>query len=203
MCNSALSLPIRSLAMRVARRPSTCPSASTTNQFFPTVRSSASRPFGTYVRISSVYLSVLRQTLTIAYTAFPVKRTLRDAVASFQTRCAAASQQRGPESNPTTWCRAPQRSVMRVTSRQIAQGHHIYRYLQITEANPVNKIPKVLFFSRGSASRSQIAEGFLRSLAGDRFIPVSAGADATGVSPLAAEVMREVGLVFPLRNRAR
>ena len=58
----------------------------------------------------------------------------------------------------------------------------------------MNKIPKVLFFSRGSASRSQIAEGFLRSLAGDRFIPVSAGADATGVSPLAAEVMREVGL---------
>jgi arsenate reductase (thioredoxin) len=58
----------------------------------------------------------------------------------------------------------------------------------------VNKIPKVLFFSRGSATRSQMAEGFLRSLAGDRFIPVSAGADATAVSPLAAEVMREVGI---------
>lgn len=58
----------------------------------------------------------------------------------------------------------------------------------------MNKIPKVLFFSRGSASRSQMAEGFLRSLAGDRFIPVSAGADATAVSPLAAEVMREVGI---------
>jgi len=58
----------------------------------------------------------------------------------------------------------------------------------------MEKIPKVLFFSRGSASRGQIAEGLLRSLAGDRFIPVSAGADATAVDPLAAEVMREVGI---------
>ncbi|MGA8872374.1 MAG: arsenate reductase ArsC [Candidatus Acidiferrales bacterium] len=58
----------------------------------------------------------------------------------------------------------------------------------------MEKIPKVLFFSRGSASRGQMAEGFLRSLAGDRFIPVSAGADAADVNPLAAEVMREVGI---------
>ena len=58
----------------------------------------------------------------------------------------------------------------------------------------MEKIPKVLFFSRGSASRGQIAEGLLRSVAGDRFIPVSAGADADWVSPLAAEVMREVGI---------
>lgn len=58
----------------------------------------------------------------------------------------------------------------------------------------MEKIPKILFFSRGSASRGQIAEGLLRSVAGDRFIPVSAGADADAVSPLAAEVMREVGI---------
>jgi protein-tyrosine-phosphatase len=58
----------------------------------------------------------------------------------------------------------------------------------------MEKIPKVLFFSRGSASRGQMAEGFLRSLASDRFIPVSAGADAAAVHPLAAEVMREVGI---------
>lgn len=58
----------------------------------------------------------------------------------------------------------------------------------------MDKIPKVLFFSRGSASRSQIAEGLLRSLAGDRIIPVGAGADAAAVSPLAAEVMHEIGI---------
>lgn len=58
----------------------------------------------------------------------------------------------------------------------------------------MDKIPKILFFSRGSASRGQIAEAFLRSLAGSRFAPVSAGADASDVSPLAAEVMREIGI---------
>lgn len=58
----------------------------------------------------------------------------------------------------------------------------------------MDKTPKILFFSRGSASRGQIAEAFLRSLAGNRFIPVSAGADAADVSPLAAEVMREIGI---------
>lgn len=58
----------------------------------------------------------------------------------------------------------------------------------------MEKTPKVLFFSRGSASRAQIAQGFLRSLAGDRYAPFSAGADGPGVSPLAAEVMHEIGI---------
>jgi arsenate reductase (thioredoxin) len=58
----------------------------------------------------------------------------------------------------------------------------------------MDKTRKVLFFSRGSASRGQIAEGLLRSMAGDRFIPVSAGADAALVDPVAAEVMREIGI---------
>jgi arsenate reductase len=39
-----------------------------------------------------------------------------------------------------------------------------------------------------------MAEGFLRALAGDRLIPFSAGTEAEGVSPLAAEVMREAGI---------
>ena len=58
----------------------------------------------------------------------------------------------------------------------------------------MDKIPKILFFSRGSASRGQMAEAFLRSFAGSRFFPISAGADASDVSPLAAEVMREIGI---------
>jgi len=58
----------------------------------------------------------------------------------------------------------------------------------------MNKTPKVLFLSRGNASRGQIAEGFLRTLAGDRIIPASAETDAAGVSPLATEVMSEVGI---------
>jgi len=58
----------------------------------------------------------------------------------------------------------------------------------------MDKIPKVLFLSRGSASRGQIAEGFLRALAGDRCHPYSAGTEATTVSPLATQVMCEVGI---------
>jgi arsenate reductase (thioredoxin) len=58
----------------------------------------------------------------------------------------------------------------------------------------MDKAPKVLFLSRGDASRAQIAEGFLRSLAGNRFIPLSAGTESAGVSPLALEVMSEAGI---------
>jgi arsenate reductase len=39
-----------------------------------------------------------------------------------------------------------------------------------------------------------MAEGFLRSYAGDRFIVQSAGTRATEISPLAVRVMREVGI---------
>jgi len=58
----------------------------------------------------------------------------------------------------------------------------------------MDKTPKVLFLSRGNASRAQIAEGFARALGGDRLIPFSAGTESAGVSPLAAEVMSEVGI---------
>ena len=39
-----------------------------------------------------------------------------------------------------------------------------------------------------------MAEGFLRSLAGDRFEVQSAGTKATGVDPLAVSAMRELGV---------
>jgi len=58
----------------------------------------------------------------------------------------------------------------------------------------MNKIPKVLFLSRGNGSRAQMAEGFLRALAGNQFIPVSVGTEAAGLSPPAIEVMSEAGI---------
>jgi protein-tyrosine-phosphatase len=58
----------------------------------------------------------------------------------------------------------------------------------------MEKKHKVLFLSKGGAARSQMAAGFLRVLGGDRFIPSSAGTEATGASPLAAGVMFEVGI---------
>lgn len=54
--------------------------------------------------------------------------------------------------------------------------------------------PSVLFLCTGNSARSQMAEGYLRHLAGDRFEVASAGIDPKGVNPLAIEAMREVGI---------
>jgi arsenate reductase len=53
---------------------------------------------------------------------------------------------------------------------------------------------RVLFLCTGNSARSQMAEGFLRHLAGDRFDVWSAGVNPTAVNPLAIRVMREVGV---------
>ena len=53
---------------------------------------------------------------------------------------------------------------------------------------------RVLFVCTGNSARSQMAEGFLRALGGDRFDATSAGTEPRGVHPLAIEVMRESGL---------
>jgi arsenate reductase len=57
----------------------------------------------------------------------------------------------------------------------------------------VNK-QRVLFLCTHNSARSQMAEGFLRSLAGHRFEVASAGTQATRVHPLAIRAMVEVGI---------
>ena len=51
-----------------------------------------------------------------------------------------------------------------------------------------------LFLCTHNSARSQMAEAFLRSLAGDRFEVASAGTEATRVHPFAMSVMSEVGI---------
>jgi len=53
---------------------------------------------------------------------------------------------------------------------------------------------RILFLCTHNSARSQMAEGLLRSLAGDRFEVYSAGTTATRVRPLAIEVMAEQGV---------
>jgi arsenate reductase len=54
---------------------------------------------------------------------------------------------------------------------------------------------KVLFLCTGNSCRSQMAEGFLRHSAGDRFEAHSAGTDpAQRVHPLAVQVMAELDI---------
>lgn len=52
--------------------------------------------------------------------------------------------------------------------------------------------PKVLFLCTGNSCRSQMAEGFLRSSAGDRFEVHSAGTRPSVLNPMAVAAMREV-----------
>src|SRR5215467_8858064 len=58
----------------------------------------------------------------------------------------------------------------------------------------MNHKPRVLFFSTGDSTRSQIAEGFLRRFAGDEFVAMSAATRSLEADPLAREVMQEVGI---------
>jgi len=53
---------------------------------------------------------------------------------------------------------------------------------------------RVVFLCGHNAARSQMAEGFLRSIGGDRFVAESAGTVAAELHPLAVRAMREVGI---------
>lgn len=53
---------------------------------------------------------------------------------------------------------------------------------------------RVLFLCTGNSCRSQMAEGFLRSLAGDCYEVASAGTAPAGLNPMTVEVMREAGI---------
>lgn len=52
----------------------------------------------------------------------------------------------------------------------------------------------VLFLCTGNSARSQMAEGFLREAAGDRFEVYSAGLDPKGLNPYSIRAMDEVGI---------
>ncbi|MBI5447073.1 MAG: arsenate reductase ArsC [Deltaproteobacteria bacterium] len=53
---------------------------------------------------------------------------------------------------------------------------------------------RVLFLRTGNSCRSQMAEGWLRHLGGDRFEALSAGTEPQGLNPFAVQVMAEAGV---------
>jgi arsenate reductase len=59
---------------------------------------------------------------------------------------------------------------------------------------------RVLFLCTHNSARSQMAEGFLRALGGDRFEVASAGTEARGLNPLAVQAMAEVGIDISLQE---
>jgi arsenate reductase len=53
---------------------------------------------------------------------------------------------------------------------------------------------RVLILCTGNSARSQMAEGLVRRMGGDRFEVESAGMEPSHVRPQAIEVMREIGI---------
>jgi arsenate reductase len=53
---------------------------------------------------------------------------------------------------------------------------------------------RVVFLCGHNSARSQMAEGFLRALGGDRFVAESGGTVAGELHPLAVRAMHEVGI---------
>ncbi len=53
---------------------------------------------------------------------------------------------------------------------------------------------RILFLCTHNSARSQMAEGLLRALGGDRFAAFSAGTAATHVRPLAIRAMQDLGI---------
>ncbi|MBI3925997.1 MAG: arsenate reductase ArsC [Armatimonadetes bacterium] len=54
--------------------------------------------------------------------------------------------------------------------------------------------PRVLFLCTGNSCRSQMAEGWLRHLAGEAYDALSAGTDPHWLNPFAVQVMGETGV---------
>lgn len=52
----------------------------------------------------------------------------------------------------------------------------------------------VYFLCTGNSCRSQMADGFLKTLGGDRYEVKSAGLEAHGLNPRAVQVMKETGV---------
>ena len=53
---------------------------------------------------------------------------------------------------------------------------------------------RILFVCVHNSARSQMAEAFLNTLAGDRFEAMSAGLEPGMLNPLVVEVMKEIGI---------
>ncbi|TVQ29462.1 MAG: arsenate reductase (thioredoxin) [Wenzhouxiangella sp.] len=64
-------------------------------------------------------------------------------------------------------------------------------------------MPSILFLCTGNSCRSQMAEGFARSIAGDRANILSAGIEAHGKNPRAIAAMAELDIDISAQESTR
>ncbi len=64
----------------------------------------------------------------------------------------------------------------------------------MTPSSESQEKKKILFLCTHNSARSQMAEGLLRTIYGDRYDAYSAGVEATSVDPRAVLVMKEIGI---------
>ncbi|MBN1166103.1 MAG: arsenate reductase ArsC [Methanospirillaceae archaeon] len=57
-----------------------------------------------------------------------------------------------------------------------------------------NDLKNVLFICKHNSARSQMAEGYMQSRYGDRFMAYSAGTEITRINPVAVRVMKEIDI---------
>jgi len=65
--------------------------------------------------------------------------------------------------------------------------------MEMVKVDPISTT-RILFLCTGNSCRSQMAEGWLRHLGGERFTAFSAGIEAHGKNPRAIAVMAETGV---------
>ena len=64
----------------------------------------------------------------------------------------------------------------------------------VASEEPRERKKRILFICTHNACRSQMAEGLLRALKGDRYEVYSAGTEPTAVHPAAIKAMAEIGI---------
>src|SRR5262245_5088756 len=107
----------------------------------------------------------------------------------------AASSRAVPRASATTRCDSVKRCVsMTVVASLVSRSTlRSGRRSRLSGRCKVDK-QRVLFVCTHNSARSQMAEGFLHAMAGDRFEARSAGTERTRVHPLAIQVMGERGI---------
>jgi protein-tyrosine-phosphatase len=78
-------------------------------------------------------------------------------------------------------------------SVHLALSEPVQKSYPKTEAIALHPV-RVLFLCTHNSARSQIAEGFLRKLGGDKVEVFSAGSEPTSIHPLAIKVMTRIGI---------